>query len=116
MEPVSCWARGAAFWLESEARVQIAPSGIMKKRKVGFSIAVVPVGVSLIKGLTADFFRLMSSIVSLVSSGRFLLVPPAGRFQGKTTCNQLIIRSFQDYAARFSTPAPLRRSASCLRA
>jgi hypothetical protein len=43
MEPVSCWARGAAFWLESEARVQIAPSGIMKKRKVGFSIAVVPV-------------------------------------------------------------------------
>jgi hypothetical protein len=43
IEPVSCWARGAAFWLESEARVQIAPSGMIKKRKVGFSIAVVPV-------------------------------------------------------------------------
>src|SRR3954452_11092517 len=116
IEPVSCWARGAAFWLDSEARVQIAPSGIIKKRKVGFSIAVVPVGVSLMKGLTAKFFRLMSSIVSLVSSRRFLLPRPMPIFETKTTHNRLIKRAFQDYAARFSTPAPLRRSASCLRA
>src|SRR5437588_6415228 len=61
IEPVSCWARGAAFWLDSEARVQIAPSGMMKKRKVGFSIVVSP-DVWLMKGLRDEFFRLMSSI------------------------------------------------------
>src|SRR4051794_34332214 len=71
IEPVSCWARGAAFWLDSEARVQIAPSGMMKKRKVGFSIVVVPSDVLLMKGLRTEFFRLMSSIVSLVSSRQF---------------------------------------------
>jgi hypothetical protein len=27
-----------AFWADSEAKVQIAPSGMMKKRKDGFSI------------------------------------------------------------------------------
>src|SRR3954449_7013098 len=77
IEPVSCWARGAAFWLDSEARVQIAPRGMMKKRKVGFSIVVVPSDV-LTKGLRVEFFRLMSSIVSLVSSRLFLRAAGAG--------------------------------------
>jgi hypothetical protein len=54
---VSCWARGAAFWLESEARVQIAPSGIMKKRKVGFSIAVVPVWRLVNEWFNGRFFQ-----------------------------------------------------------
>jgi hypothetical protein len=30
--------RGAAFWADSEAKVQIAPSGMMKKRKDGLVI------------------------------------------------------------------------------
>ena len=32
------WARGTVFWADSEASVQIAPSGMMKKRKDGFII------------------------------------------------------------------------------
>ena len=43
VKPVSRWARGAAFWAESEAKVQIAPSGMMKKRKDGFVIFLTPV-------------------------------------------------------------------------
>jgi hypothetical protein len=56
IEPVSCWARGAGFWLESEARVQIAPSGMMKKRKEGFSIVVVPVWRLVDDWFTRQFF------------------------------------------------------------
>jgi hypothetical protein len=69
IDPESRWTRGAAFWAESEARVQIAPSGMMKKRKVGFGIfphswlAVALVTVDI----EGEFFRLMSSIVSFVS-------------------------------------------------
>src|SRR3954467_7377617 len=56
IEPVSCWARGAAFWVDSEARVQIAPSGMMKKRKEGFSIVVVPVRRLVNDWFTRQFF------------------------------------------------------------
>jgi hypothetical protein len=47
-EPVSCCARGAVFWAESEARVQVAPSGMMKRRKVGLSMFALLFGLSLI--------------------------------------------------------------------
>jgi hypothetical protein len=68
--PVSRWARGAVFWADSEARVQIAPSGIMKKRKEGFSMLVLLFGVGvalLIVGISGEFFRVMLWIVSIVS-------------------------------------------------
>jgi hypothetical protein len=71
IEPVSRWARGAVFWADSEARVQTAPSGIMKARKDGFSMLTLlfGVGVALLsKGIGGEFFRVMSSIVSFVSS------------------------------------------------
>jgi hypothetical protein len=70
IEPVSRWARGAVFWADNEAKVQTAPSGIMKRRKEGFSIFVLlsGVGVAFVSvGVTAEFFRVMSSIVSFVS-------------------------------------------------
>jgi hypothetical protein len=38
VKPWSRWARGAVVWADSEARVQIAPSGMMKKRRDGFVI------------------------------------------------------------------------------
>src|SRR5664279_1200387 len=38
IEPESRCTRGAVFWADSEARVQIAPSGMMKKRKDGLII------------------------------------------------------------------------------
>ena len=65
------WARGAAFGADSEARVQIAPSGMMKKRNDGFSIfellfsLVRSALVSVV--VTTVLFRLMSPIVSFVS-------------------------------------------------
>jgi hypothetical protein len=69
--PESRWARGAVFWADSEAMVQIAPSGMMKKRNDGFVIFLTPVRrwwvTLLIVGITGEFFRLMSSIVSFVS-------------------------------------------------
>jgi hypothetical protein len=71
IKPVSRWARGETFWADSEARVQTAPSGIMKKRKDGFSMFALLFGVGvalLMKGIAAEFFRVMSPIVSFVSS------------------------------------------------
>src|ERR1700730_16370238 len=72
IEPVSRWARGAVFWADSEAKVQIAPSGMMKKRKDGFVIlshssSALASAVSVIVGIASEFFRVMSSIVSIVS-------------------------------------------------
>jgi hypothetical protein len=70
-DPESRWVRGVVFWADSEAKVQIAPSGMMKKRKDGFSIFVTPLlllcSALVIVGLTGDFFGVMSSIVSFVS-------------------------------------------------
>jgi hypothetical protein len=71
IEPASRWARGATFWADSEARVATAPSGIMKKRKDGFSMfyLLFGVGVALLMiVIGSEFFRVMSSIVSFVSS------------------------------------------------
>jgi hypothetical protein len=69
IEPVSRWARGLTLWADSEARVQMAPSGIMKKRKDGFSIFALLFGVVLlIMDIGGEFFRVMSPIVSFVSS------------------------------------------------
>jgi hypothetical protein len=52
------------FWADSEAKVQIAPSGMMKKRRVGFSIvrALHRLWCSalVILGLACDSFRVMS--------------------------------------------------------
>jgi hypothetical protein len=47
LEPVSRSARGAMFWLDSEASVATAPSGMMKKRKEGFNIFVLLFGVGV---------------------------------------------------------------------
>src|SRR3954447_7530110 len=58
IEPVSCWARGAALWLDREARAPIAPSGMMKKGKEGFSIVVVPVRRLVNDWFTRQFFPL----------------------------------------------------------
>jgi hypothetical protein len=58
------------FWADSEANVQIAPSGMMKKRKDGFSMfSLLSASCSafVIVGVTAKFFRVMSRIVSIVS-------------------------------------------------
>jgi hypothetical protein len=60
------------FWADSEARVQTAPSGMMKKRKDGFSIFSLLLVFRVCSALVtifvgAEFFRLMSSIVSFVS-------------------------------------------------
>jgi hypothetical protein len=71
IEPRSRCARGAVFWVDREARVQIAPSGMMKKRKGGLVISLTPLSASrfdsVIIGLKSQFFRMMSSIVSFVS-------------------------------------------------
>jgi hypothetical protein len=71
IEPWSRWARGAVFWVDREARVQIAPSGMMKKRKDSLVISLTPLSASVFAlvtmGLTGQFFRMMSSIVSFVS-------------------------------------------------
>jgi hypothetical protein len=71
IEPRSRWARGVVFWADSEARVQIAPSGMMKKRKDGLVISLTPLSALVfdlaMMGLTGQFFRMMSSIVSFVS-------------------------------------------------
>jgi hypothetical protein len=83
IEPESRWARGAVFWLDSEAKVQIAPSGMMKKRKDGFCIVLtlehdlvrkpfplfgtMLTSALVIVGVTAKLFEVMSSIVSIVS-------------------------------------------------
>jgi hypothetical protein len=67
------------FWLDSEASVATAPSGMMKKRKEGFSMFVLLFGdgvALMVNGMGAEFFRVMSSIVSIVSS--------AGLLAGKT--------------------------------
>jgi hypothetical protein len=59
------------FWADNEARVATAPSGIMKKRKDGFSMFALLFGVGvalLMIGIGREFFRVMSSIVSFVSS------------------------------------------------
>ena len=67
----SCIVLGETFWADSEARVQTAPSGIMKKRKDGFSMFALLFGVGvalLMTGIGAEFFRVMSRIVSFVSS------------------------------------------------
>jgi hypothetical protein len=60
------------FWADSEASVQIAPSGMMKKRKDGFVIlshssSALVCAVSVIVGIASEFFLVMSSIVSIVS-------------------------------------------------
>ncbi|WMT75579.1 hypothetical protein [Bradyrhizobium sp. Ash2021] len=71
IEPASRWARGAMFWADNEASVATAPSGIMKKRKDGFSMFALlfGVGVALLTiDIGREFFRVMSSIVSFVSS------------------------------------------------
>jgi hypothetical protein len=71
VEPASRWARGETFWADNEAKVQTAPSGIMKRRKDGFSMFALLFGVGvalLMKGIGAEFFRVMSPIVSFVSS------------------------------------------------
>src|SRR3981189_3008861 len=71
IEPVSRGARGETFWADSEARVATAPSGIMKRRKDGFSMFALLFGVGvalLMIVIGREFFRLMSSIVSFVSS------------------------------------------------
>jgi len=63
IEPESRWARGAAFWADSEARVQIAPSGMMKKRKDGFSMFSLLSGLCsalVIVGVAAEVFAVMS--------------------------------------------------------
>jgi hypothetical protein len=70
IEPESRWARGAVFWADSEAKVQSAPSGMMKKRKDGFSMFSLLSGLCsalVIVGVTAKFFRVMLRIVSIVS-------------------------------------------------
>jgi hypothetical protein len=71
MVPASRWARGATFWADSEARVATAPIGMMKRRKDGFSMFALlfGVGVALLMIVVgSEFFRVMSSIVSFVSS------------------------------------------------
>ena len=71
VEPASRWARGLTFWADSEAKVATAPSGIMKRRKEGFSMfsLLSGVGVALLMiFVRRSFFRLMSWIVSFVSS------------------------------------------------
>jgi hypothetical protein len=50
IEPWSRWARGAAFWADNEAKVQIAPSGMMKKRKDGLAIFSLLCGVGIRSG------------------------------------------------------------------
>jgi hypothetical protein len=75
IEPASRCARGAMFWLDREASVATAPSGMMKKRKDGFSMFVLLFGVGValtVSGVEAQFFRVMSSNVSMVSSAGFV--------------------------------------------
>ena len=75
VEPVSRWARGLTFWADKEARVATAPSGMMKKRNEGFSMfsLLSGVGVALLTLFVGGlFFRVMSSIVSFVSSPAIL--------------------------------------------
>src|ERR1700694_5144295 len=72
-EPLSRWARGVAFCADNEARVQIAPSGMMKRRNDGFSIfellfSLVCSALVMVV-VTSVFFRPMSPIVSFVSWG-----------------------------------------------
>jgi hypothetical protein len=58
------------FWVDKEARVQIAPSGMMKKRNDGLIIFLTPLWrrrLPMIAGIAAKFFRVMLSIVSIVS-------------------------------------------------
>jgi hypothetical protein len=52
------------------ASVATAPSGTMKKRKDGFSMFTLlfGVGVALMSDIGAEFFQVMSPIVSFVSS------------------------------------------------
>src|SRR5439155_6889345 len=66
-------------------------------------------------GITGEFFRVMSPIVSIVSPGLIFRQKLCQFFCGRNTCNQLNWLTFNQ-AARLSTPAPLTRSASCLRA
>jgi hypothetical protein len=47
--PEARWARGAVFWADSEARVQIAPSGMMKTRNDGFVIFSLLFGVGVLR-------------------------------------------------------------------
>jgi hypothetical protein len=77
IEPESRWARGVTFWLDSEARVQIAPSGMMEKAEGRFqhffhssSVCLSGCLALVIVCLARLFFRVMSSIVSFVSSGK----------------------------------------------
>jgi hypothetical protein len=69
IEPWSRWPRGAAFWADREAKVQIAPSGIMKKRKDGLVISLTPLSALVLDlasmGLTGQFFRVMSRLSHL---------------------------------------------------
>jgi hypothetical protein len=64
------WACGAVFWADNEAKVQIAPSGMIRKRNDGFSIGLTPLHLCsalVIVDVTAEFFRVMSSFVSIAS-------------------------------------------------
>jgi hypothetical protein len=75
LEPLSRSVRGVMFWLESEARVATAPIGMMKKRKEGFSMFVFLFGVGvalMVNRIGREFFRVMSSIVSIVFVVDFL--------------------------------------------
>jgi hypothetical protein len=57
------------FWADSEAKVQIAPSGMIEEaegRLCHFSHSSPALVIVVV---TSEFFRAMSSIVSFVSSG-----------------------------------------------
>src|SRR5580692_8741975 len=64
--------------------------------------------------VTGVFFRVMSSIVSLVSWARACWGAENSPFRLPNTQHIEFVVFF--YAAKLSTPAPLSRSASCLRA
>jgi hypothetical protein len=69
------------FWADRVAKVATAPSGTMKKRKDGFSMFAFLFGVALVMiGIGGEFFRVMSPIVSFVSSGLIFSPPKPTRF------------------------------------
>jgi hypothetical protein len=68
----------------------------------------------VIVGVAGQSFRLMSRIVSFVSSGEETVGKIRPDFYAKI--KRKLLNFFGYYAARLSTPAPRSRSASCLRA
>jgi hypothetical protein len=89
---------------------------MMKKRKLGFNIVCTPlfagrlVLASVIVSVAAESFRVMSSIVSIVSLSAIL----AERFGDGSLRGRR--QRDGDYAARLSTPWLFSSSANCLRA